>query len=1004
MAVKIEAFRLSGRVEIDAKAAHKDLKLAESEAKSLTKSVEQSSVSFKGLKQASESQAKSTRQTLAQSLLEGKRNIGGLVREARAAQKDFEKLEKAEAKALKLTSSGGGFKGLLGGLSGGSGDSGGGLLGGLASGLQLLPGLSVVAGALGSVTSVMQSGLKIGFDFNRTMEEGHIAFEVLLKDGGKAKQLLSELDKMAPLSPFDFTKLVEETPKLLAFKFSMEEVTRVLTAAGDAAGKDVGKFEGIITALGQIKTKGKLQGDELIQLAENGIPALDYLGNEIAKVDKGFAKLKGEKRDAALQKLLVQGRISSTGAVEAIMRGIEGQFGGIGARFANETASGRESQLRDNLGRTLGAGSGNLFDAYKDTLEKINTLASAPQTMEAALKVNQAMGAGITSVEGFTSSLLNYRSAIDEASNDLTQRAQRFQEGSLTDKAKIIGGVYMDYTPGGMLLRGGKNLMQGKNFLAPAGKFSPQDQFLQSPKSDTRRLIEENARRTAITPEILEAMLHQESRGKSNAVSNKGARGLMQLMPATAARFGVTNSFDPAQNIAGGATYMRWLLNRFKGNTQLALAGYNTGEGNVDKAIKRAGGSHRFEDIKPYLAKETQGYVTSIMADIRERLANSGRGGSGGVAINDDYEVETGFTYSGGPARRKLRYGSTPVQSMSTISQEDYERNSRRDPFVRPASPVDVRIVNSEKFFDTYDRDTGFISMNGLPQPIASKLSDLAPDLPESMTTLVGEFKSMAGEFGTFGLGFPPLIAGMQSLDIAVTKTDASLLNTQAPIKGLIKAADQAAYELPLTFGQKLRGSLDQASVFLPSQQVGKKRGFLSKFLGGAAPFLNFIPGFGPIAAQLASVASSAIGGDYGGALSGAAGLDFKRKAAKFGGKRAHGGEALKGRAYIVGDGGREEAFIPDEDGWIHPDANSLRRGASSGSASSGGNNQQGYMFVAALQRLERHLERIESTTPGDVFVAGAKARPHAATDAVNTSLAMDASRIDLMGRRLNLA
>jgi hypothetical protein len=84
------------------------------------------------------------------------------------------------------------------------------------------------------------------------------------------------------------------------------------------------------------------------------------------------------------------------------------------------------------------------------------------------------------------------------------------------------------------------------------------------------------------------------------AVSYKGARGLMQLMPATAARFGVRNIFDPAQNIEAGTRYMRWLLNRFGGDVGLALAGYNAGEGAVDK----------YRGVPPY--RETQEYVKRI--------------------------------------------------------------------------------------------------------------------------------------------------------------------------------------------------------------------------------------------------------------------------------------------------------------------------------------------------------------------------------------------------------
>jgi soluble lytic murein transglycosylase-like protein len=99
---------------------------------------------------------------------------------------------------------------------------------------------------------------------------------------------------------------------------------------------------------------------------------------------------------------------------------------------------------------------------------------------------------------------------------------------------------------------------------------------------------------------LLYAIMHRESSFKRFAVSNKGARGLMQLMPATAARFGVRDIFDPAQNIEGGARYVRFLLDRFGGDVRLALAGYNAGEGAVDK----------YQGVPPY--SETQEYVRRI--------------------------------------------------------------------------------------------------------------------------------------------------------------------------------------------------------------------------------------------------------------------------------------------------------------------------------------------------------------------------------------------------------
>jgi soluble lytic murein transglycosylase-like protein len=119
--------------------------------------------------------------------------------------------------------------------------------------------------------------------------------------------------------------------------------------------------------------------------------------------------------------------------------------------------------------------------------------------------------------------------------------------------------------------------------------------------SDVDNYIVESGKRNAVDPLLLYSIMHQESSFKPRAMSNKGARGLMQLIPATASRFGVTNIWDPKQNIEGGARYMRFLLNLFNGDVRLALAGYNAGEG----AVMKYG-----YQVPPY--NETREYVRRI--------------------------------------------------------------------------------------------------------------------------------------------------------------------------------------------------------------------------------------------------------------------------------------------------------------------------------------------------------------------------------------------------------
>lgn len=108
------------------------------------------------------------------------------------------------------------------------------------------------------------------------------------------------------------------------------------------------------------------------------------------------------------------------------------------------------------------------------------------------------------------------------------------------------------------------------------------------------------AREQGVDEAIVRAIIHAESAFNPNALSRVGAQGLMQLMPATARRFGVSNAFDAGQNIQGGVKYLAWLLKRFNGNLTLAAAGYNAGEGAVDK----------YKGVPPY--SETRRYVERV--------------------------------------------------------------------------------------------------------------------------------------------------------------------------------------------------------------------------------------------------------------------------------------------------------------------------------------------------------------------------------------------------------
>lgn len=127
------------------------------------------------------------------------------------------------------------------------------------------------------------------------------------------------------------------------------------------------------------------------------------------------------------------------------------------------------------------------------------------------------------------------------------------------------------------------------------------------PAKSAAQIVSEASARHGVDPDFIHSVIKQESAGNANAVSRTGARGLMQLMPGTAARLGVKNSFAAAQNVRGGTAYLDDLLKRYDNNLALALAAYNAGPGAVDK----------WHGIPPY--PETRRYVARVIAEYNRR-------------------------------------------------------------------------------------------------------------------------------------------------------------------------------------------------------------------------------------------------------------------------------------------------------------------------------------------------------------------------------------------------
>lgn len=119
------------------------------------------------------------------------------------------------------------------------------------------------------------------------------------------------------------------------------------------------------------------------------------------------------------------------------------------------------------------------------------------------------------------------------------------------------------------------------------------------PPDPLDRIVHEAAERHNLDPVLVKAVIETESGWNPKAVSRKGALGLMQLVPTTAGKYGVYNAFDPAQNVNGGARYLRTLLDRYHGDLEKTLAAYNAGEG----AVERFGGVPNYPETRAYVQK-----------------------------------------------------------------------------------------------------------------------------------------------------------------------------------------------------------------------------------------------------------------------------------------------------------------------------------------------------------------------------------------------------------------
>lgn len=216
-------------------------------------------------------------------------------------------------------------------------------------------GISKDAAGIIAATGIAIAGLGVAaVKAASDMEQTRIAFTTLLKDGEKAKNFLSELEKFAATTPFELPGVLDASKRLLAFGFTAEQVIPILTAVGDsAAALGIGEagIQRLTLAIGQMQAKGKVSAEEMLQLAEAGVPAWDMLAKKIG-VDIPTAMDMASK-----------GQVSAAEGIQAVISGMNSKFGGM-MQQQSQTINGIMSNIQDSVGQTMVVIGDSIIEAF----------------------------------------------------------------------------------------------------------------------------------------------------------------------------------------------------------------------------------------------------------------------------------------------------------------------------------------------------------------------------------------------------------------------------------------------------------------------------------------------------------------------------------------------------------------------------------------------------------------------------------------------------------------